>query len=163
MGRVGIRESLNQNPRAATLITFAVIFSALAYIGVEIYRNRSTPSNTAPGRAFYTTDEGATTFVDDADRISPIDHAGTPAFRVLVFTCDEGKTRFVACLERLAPESKPDLPKRRDDRADFVAQHSQVRRPNTSTWITASDVSAPELLFPKCKDGSTASPVLPEK
>ncbi len=158
---MGIREALNQNPRAATAITFGVIFGSLAFIGVEMYLNRQPPAPVPPAHAYYTTDEGDNLFLDDADLVPPFNHDGQPALRARVFTCDHGKTRFVAYLERLDPGAAKDIPADPSSRRQYVARHLDVRAPHASVWMAADDAMADALRGPKCRDGSPASADMP--
>ncbi len=154
---MGIREALNQNPRAATAITFGVIFGSLAFIGVEMYLNRQPPAPVPPAHAYYTTDEGDNLFLDDADLVPPFNHDGQPALRARVFTCDHGKTRFVAFLERLAPDAANNVPPDPTARREYFAHHLEVRAPHSNTWVSAGDATAAPLRAPRCPDGSPAS------
>ncbi len=58
---------------------------------------------TPAAQAFYTDDDGATTFVDDGQKTPPFQHKGKEAVRVQMFKC--GSTKFIGYLERYSAES----------------------------------------------------------
>src|SRR5690242_16024129 len=93
---MSIRQTLNQN-RALGLGIAAVVLLAA---GVLVYRQLAATSEpAAPTRAFYTEDNGKTSFVDDINKLSPFDHNGKPAYRAAVFQCAQGH-RFVGLIYR---------------------------------------------------------------
>src|ERR1700722_10524228 len=80
---------------------------ALVAMGVFIWYSLSGgPSNAS--KAYYTTDDGQTTFVDDFFKAYPFDHDGKPAYRAYMFQTSDGK-RFVGYLERYTSSGLADL------------------------------------------------------
>jgi hypothetical protein len=103
---VGIREQINQNPKRTTAITAAIVVVAVLII---MWQACSGPGvgGVNTNKAFYTTDDGKTYFVDDSANIPPYQAKnGKLAVRAQVFTCDDGKTKFVGYLEMYAPQDK---------------------------------------------------------
>jgi hypothetical protein len=101
---MAIREFLNKYPSQTKAGTIIVIIVALS---ISIWYNRSGgPSNAS--KAYYSTDDGATTFVDDFFKAYPFDHDGKPAYRAYVFQGSDGK-QFVGYLERYTPAGLSDL------------------------------------------------------
>jgi hypothetical protein len=95
-------KSLKSKASQAKMIG-AVIAVALA---VYLFFRAVSPQAGFASKAFFSTDDGATVFVDSADRIAPFDHDGKPAYRATMFSTDGGKTSFVAYLERYTPDGK---------------------------------------------------------
>lgn len=102
---MGFRETLNQNPAIATGATIAVIVIAVGFI---IYSQMGSSTPKPSTHAFYTVDDGATYFPDDAKKIAPFDHEGKEAVKARVYKCADGK-EFVGYLERYTPDAKKKL------------------------------------------------------
>jgi len=102
---VGIREKINQNPKQTTAITAGIVVLAILFIG---WQACSGPGGGGVNnKAFYSTDDGKTYFVDDSSNIPPYQAKnGKVAVRAQVFTCDDGKTKFVGYLEMYGPAEK---------------------------------------------------------
>ena len=102
---MGIREKINQNPKQTTAITAAIVVIAVLII---MWQACSGPGagGVNTNKAFFSTDDGKTFFVDDSFNIPPYQKDGKPAVRAQVFTCDDGKTKFVGYLEMYAPQDK---------------------------------------------------------
>src|SRR5205823_10436437 len=103
---VGIRETLNQNPNVTTGLTAFIIIVAVAAIVWQISRGNSPAGGNGGERAFFTIDDGKSTFTDDVSKLPPFDYQGRPAYRAYVFVCKGGKIRFVGYLERYTKEAK---------------------------------------------------------
>ena len=103
---MGLRETMNQNPRMVTGVTAGIILLALIIVGWQLLSSGSGTNTgaTAPNakgvaNAFFTTDDGKTWFADDAAKFPPFDKDGKPAYSAILFTCDGGKTQFVGYLQ----------------------------------------------------------------
>jgi hypothetical protein len=103
---VGIRETINQNPKPTAAVTAAIVVLAILFIFWQACGG--TGGGAAMGnKAFYTTDDGKTYFPDDSSNIPPyLAKNGKMAVRARVFSCDDGKTKFVGYLEMYAPQDK---------------------------------------------------------
>lgn len=125
--------------------------------------------------AFYSTDDGKTWFVDDAEKIPPFDKDGKPAYRVYVYRCADGKP-FISHLERYTPEAKKKLEeivaKGPDADVDpgvmemIYMNGVEVKDPGTGDkgWVKQSNFDrAAKITTPACPDGTTDTlePVLP--
>jgi hypothetical protein len=168
---VGIRESLNQNPNVTTGLTAAIILVAVAVIVWQL-RGGSNAIPTGVEKAFFTIDDGKSTFVDDASKLPPFDRGGKPAYRAYVFACKNGKIRFVGYLERYTTEGKSKIEAARSHRqsidpgfAESLAQSGiEVKAPNSGDtgWILRGDPKSAPIVNVKCPDGSNdLEPVSP--
>jgi hypothetical protein len=100
---MGIRETLNQNSSIGVGVMAGVIAVAGWFI-VSSFRENATPKYGSV--AYYSDDDGASFFADDAKLIPPFDHHGKQAYKAYVFTCDKGKTKWVGYLEGYLPDAK---------------------------------------------------------
>jgi hypothetical protein len=100
-----IREAMRKN-KVATAGAGVVLIAVAGWVMVTqvraIQNDRPMPVNS---RAFFTSDDGASWFADEAQRLTPFDHNGRPAVKAYVWRCDGGKP-FITYLERINPESK---------------------------------------------------------
>src|ERR1039458_9705554 len=78
----------------------------IAIVAIYLVQNALSGPAMPTARAYFTTDDGATQFVDSMDHLAPFDHNGKPAVRVWMFSEDGGKTRFPAYLERFTPQAQ---------------------------------------------------------
>ena len=156
---MGIREKLNENPNITTGITIAVIVMVVGFI---VYSTMGRgPSGGPPpveNRAFYTVDDGATWFAEDATKVPPFDHNGKQAVRAKVYRCD-GKT-FVNHMERYTPDAQKRLQQayaRAVNEADVPlpdASATEVKSPGEGQWVLATDPRAVKIIAPKCASGN---------
>ncbi len=63
---MGLRETLNENPAITTRVTLVVLLFA---IGIIVWQLLPPPKQIP--KDFYTIDDGKTTFVDNAAKVSP--------------------------------------------------------------------------------------------
>jgi hypothetical protein len=97
-----VRKILQQHPRVATGGTAAITLVALFAIIMEL---RGNPPPAAPTLAYYTTDDGASFYVDDINLVPPFTHDGKQAVLAHVIKGAGGK-KFVAYLVRYTPQQK---------------------------------------------------------
>ena len=100
-----------------------------------------------PARAYFTTDEGASLFVDRIDRLPPFEHEGQPALRAHVFSCDGNQTRFVGYLEKADLESaklREQAVARGESPLEFPDNGPFVKRAGgqNTRWFTPKDGKA---------------------
>lgn len=94
-----VRDALNKNR------TVTVVILVLLGIGAAWWLLSSTNvTSSGKPRAFYTTDDGATWFVDDADKLPPFDHNGQKAVMCFVYKAGPDGAPFVSHLQRFTPE-----------------------------------------------------------
>ena len=152
---MSLRDKLNDNPRITTGITIALIVVVLGYI---LYNTMSGGPGGAPAPApnlsFYTVDDGATWFADDATRIPPFEHKGKQAVRARVYKCD-GKV-FVNHLERFTPEAQKRMQAlaARSAGGDAMPAETvglEVKSPGGGDqWVAMTHPGAVKIMAPKC-------------
>ena len=168
---MGLRETLNENPRITTGVTVVLIVIVLAWLLWPRGGDGGASAVAAGGAAqiFYTADDGQTWFPDDASKIPPFKKDGKDAVRAEVYKCG-GKT-FVNHLVRYTPEGQKQLA------AAAAAAKSksggmslnpvgetemEVKSPGDKAWVKISDKKAQEIMKPKCSgDGSDLEVVKP--
>src|SRR3954449_9972530 len=96
---MSMREKLKGHPRVAAGLAVAALAIGIGLIALQL---GGGIAGWRGERAFFTTDDGATTFVDRADRLPPFLHDDKQAVRAYVFEC--GGKRYVNHLERFTPE-----------------------------------------------------------
>jgi hypothetical protein len=170
---VGIRDSLRRKPRTGYIVATALTLLAVAAMTFSLAR----PSGPRPpsGMAFYSDDDGATWFADAAEKPSPFDHAGKPAYRVYVWKCSHGKT-FVSHMERLAPEAKKRLDELKthpraaqsgpsvETQVAMLSRDLEVKDPGTGDtgWVKPATPEGEKITLLTCPDGGNdVEPVLP--
>ena len=141
---MGIRDAINRHPAwAAILSSVAVIL----VIMVIFLRNRAVDASHA--KVFYTTDDGATFFADDLEKVPPFDHDGKPAVRAFVFTSDGGEHQFVQYLQKFSDDVK--------GRMDARQLRTQIglgliKKPGSASWIQESSPKAAAMMAPPRPD-----------
>jgi hypothetical protein len=159
---MGLRETLNENPRVTTGITVGIIVVVLALI-LWPRGNGAVGGGGgrgAPSQLFYTVDDGKTWFPDDAKKIPPFKKDDKEAVRAAVYKCG-GKT-FVNHMERYTPEGQKKLAAiyAKGDAADGLAASDpategamEVKSPGDKDWVKITDPKAQAVMKPKCADG----------
>jgi hypothetical protein len=163
---MGFRESLNQRPVLAAVLTvglFVIAGTVLMVWG----RGRTPP--TRVDRVYYSSDEGRSYFADSVDRVYPFDHNGKPAYRAYVYQCGDGKP-FVSYVARYKDEAAARLNELKGKQGDPVAAEEiaqlnsgiEVKRPGAAEWVPMlSDAGEAITRHPACVDGRTATPLNP--
>jgi hypothetical protein len=166
---VGIRETLNQNPRITTGITIAIIVVVFAFIAWQ-WRSGSAAPGAASGvpQVFFTDDDGQHWFPDDRKKVPPFDHNGKEAVGAEVYKCD-GKT-FVNHMIRYTPEARKKLEAiyAQQVAGDPTATETimstgvEVKRPGEKEWVKVTDrAKYDEVTKPHCSDPSNMERVVP--
>lgn len=166
---MGIRESLNQNPKVVTGVTIAVIVLALAWIFWPSGAGEGGAGGAA-GKAFFSIDDGKSFFVDEIRKVPPFPKDGKDAYRAYVYKCRDGK-RFVSHLERYTPDAKKKLETILADTKQFQdptmletiqTTGVEVKAPGQGNWVRQGDPKASAIMTPKCTGGGDPEPVLPD-
>jgi hypothetical protein len=168
---LGIRETLNENRKLTIGVVSALIVLALTFVVISLVGGGSGVVDAPePVKMYYTDDDGATTFVDDATKLVPFERNGKPAVRARVFTCDGGKTKFVGYLERYSPEAKAALDKVKGTRQEAAMLDNiqtggmEVKKAGPGNrWTRQMTPEARPILNVRCPDGKTENlePVSP--
>ncbi len=161
---MGIRESLNQNPAITTGITIGIIVIALGFIVYQIVGGDGAGSPVT--EMYYTTDDGATYFADDANKVAPFDKDGKEAVRCYVFKCSDGKP-FVAYLERMQKDAKvkyeaalkasanaPEGAPPSMDLEMIQMEGMEVKKPGDAKWAKRNGPEADRITQINCPDGN---------
>ena len=153
---MGIRETLNEKPAVVTGATIAIVVVILVFI---FWQSRPASAPPPATKAYYTVDDGATTFEDDLSKALSFNRGGTLAVQAHMFSCDNGKNRFVGYLEKL-PEKAPTPPAGREARGhDPRLLYGLVKQPTNKTakWYPRLSAEGGEVVANvKCPDGGSA-------
>lgn len=177
---MGIRESLNQNRTAGLAVTVGTI--ALAAVALLWFSGNGSAAGKGMGQAFYTVDDGATWFTEDAGKIPPFDHKGQQAVLCYVYKCGPDGKPWVSHLMRYTSEGKKQREERRSGGAggagagggagggpvdligteNFMRANIEVKEAKTGDkdWVRISDPRAAGIQELKCPDGS-AGEIMP--
>jgi hypothetical protein len=161
---------LKDHPRVAAGIGVAALAIGIGFIAIQL---GGGIAGLRGDRAFFTTDDGATTFVDSADRLPPFDQDGKQAVRAYLFECN-GK-RFVNHLERFTPERQKlaqaaadalkagkSPPRPPASAGQTVNWGVEYKKPGDKNWVAGGDLAkVSKLLQAKCPDGHDSLPVQP--
>ena len=160
---MGVRERLNRNPRLAAIVVGALLLIAGVAVALQL---AGAQTGSASDKAFFTVDDGATWFVDDAAKFAPFQHDGKEAVRAYLFECN-GK-RFVNHLERFTPEGRKaaeaalkanQLRKPAEVAAQVRLSGAEVKRPGSKQWASLADLAkAGSILRPRCADDGHGDP-----
>src|SRR4051812_12687322 len=146
---MGIRESINRNPKVAVGVGAGLVAFTLVFVLFQVMDlNGSTRIPSADEHAFFTVDDGKTWFVGDINTLAPFDHEGKQAVRAYVYECD--RERFAGWLERYTEEGKKARQQvveaakkgRPDGRLVYISSMSgrELKRPGDAAWTVATDV-----------------------
>jgi hypothetical protein len=157
------RSLASRHPRAAVALSLLVIAASAAWLTWFFW---PMPTARPPTRAWYTVDDGATWFADDAERIPPFEHDGKQAVRLHLFTCDGGKTAFVGYLQKIPEETFAQLRRRGVDPAtiddDVLAGENGwlCKRPGAENpWVSSRDDTAYRgVVAVRCPEGGSGTP-----
>jgi hypothetical protein len=143
---MGIRESLKDKSSLLKLTGLILLVGAVVY-GLR----KAMSSDHAPKTlAYFTTDDGATQFVDSMDHFPPFAHGGKTAYRVWMYSTDGGKSMFPVYLERYTPEG---LRKMSAAYADYKAgkthtppgpspADTEIKKPGAGNpWVSRADLN----------------------
>jgi hypothetical protein len=158
---VGLRETLNENPRYVTISTAALIVIVLAWLLWPSGGSGTAPGTTGAAQVYFSDDDGKTWFPDDVTKIPPFDHGGKQAVRARVYQA--GGKKFVQHLERYTPDAQKKVAdlyakgKRMNDPTLFLQiQHEgmEVKLPGDKEWTKMSNTAASQkIITPKPPPG----------
>jgi hypothetical protein len=159
---MGIRETLNSNRHLITVgvlvLLIAATFGWMFWQSADLGNRFSTP------QAFYTADDGATWFKDDANKLPPFDHQGKPAVACYVYKCGDKGQPWVSHLMRYTPEGKAQREEQIKSKGGInvigsntlLKPQLEVKEAKTGDqgWVHVSDPRAAAIQKPECPDGS---------
>ena len=156
---MGVRETINEKPQLAAAVAAGVVLLACAFMVLQF---SSAGPSAASDKAFFTTDDGKTWFVDQASNLPPFQRDGKEAVRAYVYDCN-GKA-FVNHLERYTPDGRKAVEaaiqgKGGDESSGAAGQlrlsGAEVKKPGAKQWTPLGDLmkSGP-ILRPRCPDGA---------
>jgi hypothetical protein len=127
------------------IVAVAAVVIILAANGWVLWRSLAgSGSGGRREQAFFTTDDGATYFADDASKMTPFDHNGKPAVLAHVYQAN-GK-RWVAYLEQYTPKARElmEAVQKQQIGSDKLAgvMLKEVKKPGQDHWITPADGKA---------------------
>src|SRR5262245_29469532 len=100
---MGVREALNQSRKVKWGVFAGIVL--LAVIGFLWSSGSGGGAGTSGTNAYFSTDDGKSWFVDDANKVPPFPKNGKDAVRAYVYKAPDG-TKFVSHLERYTPDAK---------------------------------------------------------
>ena len=154
-GFMGFREQLGKHPQLFQFAAIAVTLGSLLAIFLQ-----SRPARPPVVKAYFTTDDGKTLFVDTLDRVPPFDRDGKPAVMAYVFTCDDGATRWVAYLSKYSDKDRQTIISGSLGDAN-VRPPRLVKLPGSANWQSESDRNVMASLIPHCPDGQSSETIRP--
>ena len=159
---MGLRETLNENPRITTGVTVGIIVVILALI-LWPSGGGGAGGGAIATKAFYTIDDGKTWFADDSKKVPPFKKDGKDAYRAIVYKCG-GKT-FVNHMERFTPDAQKKLEALYAKGGAIANDPSmvgpindaglEVKAPGGKEWVKMIDPKAASVMRPNCPDGAT--------
>jgi len=155
---MGIRETMNRNPRITLGVITAVVAIGVGYVVVQVMAARRTFPTKSPDD-FFTVDDGKTFFSASRDNVPPFTHEGKEAVHAYVFEC-KGK-RFVGYVERFTPEAHKQLLNKQATPATYM-NGRELKKPGETNWVKSGDLAAADKVTTVlCPDGQPAEPVEP--
>jgi hypothetical protein len=152
---MGLRESINDRPGLSTAVAAVGLALVAVVVVAQSHNHGAAVLPQFPTQAFYTTDDGATQFPDDINKVPPFDHGGQQAVRAWVFTADGGKHQWVQYLEKYSPDAKAQIARQQAAkesgparRADPIALGIYVKRPGPGKWIRLADAKSSGITAP---------------
>ncbi len=164
-------EKIQRNSKAVTIGASILIVVCSGYMLMQFLSDRD--DTRIVGKAFFTTDDGRTTFITSADHMAPFDYEGQIAVRAIVFSCDGGKTPFIGYVQRLTPLGKEKMSALREKQKKSktfpsldpeLTANIEIKRPGEKRWIKQSNVEeARKIMNVRCPENPavSAEPVQP--
>ncbi|MEA2711618.1 MAG: hypothetical protein QOF78_4219 [Phycisphaerales bacterium] len=158
---MGLRETLNENPRIVTGITVGIIVVVLAVILWPSGGAGGSGGGGGSSQAFFTIDDGKNYFPDDAKKVPPFQKDGKEAVRAVVYQCGgAGGKPFVNHLIRYTPDGKKRLESaavagKSAAQDPTVIEEMEVKPVGGKEWMKMTDPKANAAIQPKCPNGGT--------
>src|SRR3954447_5588752 len=148
---MGIRDKVNNNPRAAVAVIGAIVVLTVIAVVVQVLGSRRGPRMTMPD-SYFTVDDGKTFFPASSSNVPPFEYQGKEAVHAYVFECD-GK-RFVGFVERFTPEARKLMVAGKGTPQTRVYGR-ELKKPGDKTWAKSGDFAAVEKVMDiKCPNSS---------
>lgn len=158
---MGIRETVNQNPRVALGVMTGVVAIAVGYVVMQVLASRKNFPSKSPDD-YFTTDDGKTFFTASRDNLPPFDYQGKQAVHAYVFECPGTGKRFVGYLERYTTEARKKLVETKAADPGIQMNGRELKKPGDTTWVKSSDIKAVDKIMDvRCPDGKPAEQVEP--
>jgi hypothetical protein len=165
---MNVRETLtNRGPavKGAIVVGLALVAGFMFWTALGGGKPRDA------NEAFYTTNDGRTTFVDNFFRAYPFDHDGKPAYRAYVYQTSKGN-KFVGYLERYTDQGLSALepvlsqninPEQLRQQIQGIRQkYTEVKKPDdpNAKWYPAGSSQAADIEAVSSPDGPDDNCVL---
>lgn len=158
---MGVRESLNKRPRIAGGVAIVLLAIAVGAFALSL----RGPANAT--KAYFSSDDGKTFFVDDTTKMVPFDHNGASAYRAVVYKCGNGDP-FVSYLIRYSDAAKTKIAQLASDPGavgeitQVKASGTEVKKPGESQWVAVGSQKGEQISqHPSCPDGGRATGISP--
>lgn len=161
---MSLRHALNERPAPTLAICLALILGAAALLLVRSAHRAGIPAVPLAAMAFYSDDDGRTSFVDGAKKLTPFLHNGKEAVRAYVYRC--GRITIVGYLQRHTEYGRrQNNALEMGSRPTFAAQPIyEVKRPGLDNgWVPADQANFARVLDVmnvSCPDASGVTPIL---
>ncbi|MFT3788664.1 MAG: hypothetical protein QM770_21245 [Tepidisphaeraceae bacterium] len=163
---MGIRETLNNHPKATGGVVAAMVVTLLGYV---VMQATSSGAPSLPDRAYYSDDDGNTWFADDINKPFPFDHKGKQAYLVYVYQCGD-KPAYAGVLLRMNADALQRAKALPQGDASYATQFTaiknqglEIKKPGAAAWKPLSAAGSQDLMdtAAKCPDGSPAQFLTP--
>ena len=154
--------------------SLAVVLATVMIVGaaIAIYVQARDFGPGGPGKAFFTTDDGKTLFVDSIMKLPPFDKDGKQAVRAHVFECNgERVVGYLSCYrpealqalaEAKAAKAAGKPPPNPQALAAVGTMGLLVKKPGNFPWVSQADAAtATAVRVFRCPDGSTPEELEP--
>jgi hypothetical protein len=129
--KMGLRETINQKKSVSVGIAASLFAVAIAFLVYTKWPQRIPKGD----KAYYTSDDGQTWFVDSIYKTPPYDQDGKTVVRALVFTYSNGGKSFCPIVERYNASIKKQLD-------NSIAQATRDGKPLSSIGLFNSPGTA---------------------
>jgi hypothetical protein len=156
---IGIRQRMNENPRATAGVIGAIVVFAIGVVVMQVRASRHMIATQLPD-SYFSADDGQTFFTASGDNVPPFDYKGQQAMHAAVFKCN-GKL-FVGYLERFTPEAHKMMVDGKNTQTAMM-NGRELKRPGDKNWVKCTDLKAVnKLIDVRCPDGTgTPEPIEP--